>query len=251
MKQHTRRLAIALGGALLTTVGFLAACSTDNGTTPIPTTTGGGDSGNKKGDSGGSSTDDDDSGSKVGTDGGASADCATAPKLRNNDQGFRCAFLTPPDGGSRNCGNDEVCCNPGAKTAGGKDFPNSYCAPKSGGADGPAACAAGATAAGSEWVATKSSTWQCADKSACGGKKCCMFTWASTDPNDKVNIGKTLDKDIPAACNALMAFKAGGTRCADECDATEIPLCSLSDDNCSGNQTCTPFSAYRDLGYCK
>lgn len=258
MQQRTRRLAMVIGGTLLSTIGFLAACSTDNGTSPLPGQTNGTDSGRSKGD-GGSSTDDDedeDSGSSSGKDAASTADCSTAPKLRNNEPGFFCSFFTRDAaagdaGGKSNCANDEICCNPGPKTPGGKDFPPSFCADKSGGG-GNAACAAQAGDNASEWVEERSSTWECGDKNACGGQKCCMFTWANAAAGDKVNVGASIDKDVPKACGALMAFKTGGTRCAATCDAEEIELCSLSDDNCSGSQKCTPFSAnFRDLAYCK
>ena len=259
MQQRTRRLAMLLGGSLLATVGFLAACSTDNGTTPLPGT--GGDSGRDTKKDGSDTKGDDDDDDTTPGDGGTGADCGNAPKLRSNDKGSYCAFFVRDAaagdagaGGNRNCSHDETCCNPGKGSDG--NFPSSFCAstPRDtkGGNNGQTACGAQATANGSTWNAA-GSTWECADKNSCGaGETCCMFTWADGGPNDKVNIGKSLDKDIPAACGALQAFKQGGTRCATSCASDEIQLCSLSDDSCTGNQKCTPFSGqFRDLGACR
>lgn len=255
MQQRTRRLAIVFGGSLLVTLGFLAACSTDNGTTPLPGTSGtdsGRDTGKKPGEDG--SVDPDDDGGTKPNDSGTTADCSTAPRLRSNTNGFFCAFFSRDGGadagGNRNCANDEICCNPGPKTPGGNDFPKSFCANKTAATN---ECATQAVAQGSEWVQARSTTWECADKNACAdGESCCMYTWADAGPTDKVNIGVNQDQDIPKACNALQAYKVGGSRCASACNADEIKLCSLTDDNCTGNQKCTPFEGvFRDLGYCK
>ncbi|HVH45581.1 MAG TPA: hypothetical protein VM925_24675 [Labilithrix sp.] len=259
MQQRTRRLAIVFGGALLTTIGVLAACSTDNGTTPVPGQNGT-DSGsnNTKTDSGKVDTD---------TDGAASpsdagADCSEAPRLRSNTSGFFCGFFrrdaSAPDSGSGSlsaCSNDETCCNPGK--GGGADFPPSFCAKtphdEKGGDNGQTECADQADENGSTWNVSGSTTWECGDKNNCDdGQVCCLVTWADAGATDKVNIGKSLDKEIPASCGALQAFKQGGTKCAASCAADQIQLCSTTDDNCTGNQKCTPFTAlFRDLAYCK
>lgn len=258
MQQRTRRLAMLLGGSILATVGFLAACSTDNGTSPLPGT--GTDSGRDTKKDGGDTADDDDDDTTPG-DGGTDPDCANAPKLRkSNDQGFYCAFFTRDAaagdagaGGNRNCSNDETCCNPG-KGADGK-FPPSFCAstPRDtkGGNNGQTACNAQAAANGSNWAGS-GSTWECGDKTNCDtGEVCCMFTWDG-GANDKVNLGPLQDNDVNKQCKALQAYKQGGTRCATSCASDEIQLCSLSDDSCTGNQKCTPFSGqFRDLGACR
>jgi hypothetical protein len=260
MQQRTRRLAILFGGTVLASLGvLLAACSTDNGNTPPPGS--GTDSGRDSAKADGSDeTPDGEDGSPGLKDAGA-ADCSTAPKLRSNDTGgFYCSFYARDAaagdaGGRSNCADDETCCNPGKKADG--TFPSSFCAKtpvdEKGGDNGQAACAAQAAANGSTWVAEKSSTWECGDKNNCDdGQVCCLFTWADAG-TDKVNIGNSLDKDIPKSCNALQAFKQGGTRCATSCAAgVEIQLCSKSDDTCTGNQKCTPFSALsRDLAACR
>ncbi len=251
MQQSTRRLVLVFGGSLLLTIGVLAAC-TDNGTTPLPGQTGGVDSGKGKGDGSTPDEEEEETDGSTGTKDAAGVDCGEAPKLRNTENGFFCAFFDRDAGGvdsgtSRgNCRNDEICCNPG-KSADGK-FPEAYCAAKTG------TCESEAAKNFSQWNQAFGTYWECADKNACGGgsKKCCMFTWLDAGPNDKVNLGKLQDDKVPAACNALQAYKVGGARCADDCNANEIQLCSLSDDNCTGSQKCTPFEgAFRDLGACK
>lgn len=258
MQQRTRRLAIVVGGTLIASVGlFLAACSTDNGTTPLPGQT---DSGRPRTDTGtGSSSGEPET--DAGSDAALSPDCSTAPQLRSNDKGFYCAFL-PYDagsaedaGGASNCAHDETCCNP-AKV--GNDFPKTFCAStprdNKGGTKGQEACAAQAAAKSSTWTADAGSTWECGDKNNCNaGQVCCLFTQPGLAADQKVNIGTNQDKSIPKSCNALQAFKYGGTRCAAGCGADEIPLCSKTD-SCPDGKTCTPFEVYpggRDLGYCK
>lgn len=264
MQQRTRRLVMLLGGTLLATVGFLAACSSDNGGTPLPGSSGS-DSGRdtKKDPSDTTNDDDNDDDDDTSNDGGTAPDCSQVPKLRSNDgPGFFCAFFTRDAsagdagaGGDRNCTHDETCCNPG-KGSDGK-FPASFCAatPRDtkGGDNGQTACAAQAAANGSAWAEKGGSTWECNDKNNCDDNQvCCMFTWANAGPNDKVNLGPLQDDEVPKACNALQAFKQGGTRCATSCASDEIQLCSLSDDSCTGNQKCTPFSGqFRDLGACR
>ena len=257
MQQRNRRLAIFLGGTLLATVGVLAACSTDNGTTPLPGQTGT-DSGRDSSKADGNNNTDDD-GATPTDDGVAGADCGLAPRVRSNDRGgFFCSFYSRDAaagdaGGRSNCSDDETCCNPGKD---GNDFPPSFCAQTDrgdkGGDNAQAACAAQAAANGSSWVGT-ATAWECGDKNNCdNGQVCCLTTWADAGPMDKVNIGNSLDEDIPKSCGALQAFKQGGTKCAAACAADQIQLCSNSDQNCTGNQKCTPFSAlFRDLAYCK
>ena len=122
MQQRNRRLAILLGGSLFAALGVLAACSTDNGTTPLPGagTDAGRDS--TKGDD--EEPGEDEDGGDTPTDGGT-PDCSAGPKLRSIDKGFFCAFFTRDAsapgaadasanaGGNRNCGHEETCCNPG------------------------------------------------------------------------------------------------------------------------------------------
>ncbi|MBX3209441.1 MAG: hypothetical protein KF764_30690 [Labilithrix sp.] len=256
------RLAIFLGGALVATFAFLAACSTDNGSTPLPGQNTP-DSGRDTKKDGSENGDDDDDDVTEPKDGGT-PDCSAAPKLRSNDKGFYCTFFTrdaaaadasAAAGGNRNCGHDETCCNPGRGA--NNAFPPSFCAatPRNtkGGDNGATECAAQATANGTTWNATGGTTWECNDKNNCAaGETCCMFSAANLAAGDKVNLGPLQGNTVPKECNALQAFKQGGTRCATSCSADEIQLCSQSDDNCTGNQKCTPFSGlFRDLGACR
>lgn len=253
MQQQTRRLIILVGGASITAIGLtLAACSTDNGSSPLP---GQGDSGRGGTKDTGTTPDDDSSVAEKDAD-PTTADCGSAPKLRSNTNGFYCSFFKR-DGGAgdagsaSNCANDETCCSPGKNSDG--TFPATFCATASekGGSEGQTVCAAQASAHDSAWNATGSSTWECADSVGCGtGKVCCLFT--APDAGGVVNIGNSTDKSIPKECKAQQAYKQGGTRCADSCTADEIKLCSKTDDNCSGSAKCTPFQAlFRDLSYCK
>lgn len=257
MQQRTRRLAFAIGGTVITSVGlFLAACSTDNGMAPLP---GQVDSGRARADAGGSSSETD---GQAPDDAAAGPDCSAAPRVRTNDHGFYCAFL-PRDagsaadaGGASNCAHDETCCNPGKV---GNDFPKTFCAStpraQKGGANGATACAAEAAARSSTWTPDAGTTWECADKNSCDtGQVCCLFTQPGLSAGEQVNIGKNLDKTIPQACNAQQAFKYGGTRCAASCAADEIQLCSGTDQNCQSPRTCSAFEVApggRELSYCK
>jgi hypothetical protein len=254
-----RRVFVFAGGSILVASGlFAAACGTDNGGTTsgtLPTAEAGGDRGNNPPPPPPPSGD-------GGLDGQTDPDCGNAPKLRTNTTDFFCAFVAKdaaaPDGGdNRYCKNDEVCCNPSTKSD-GTNFDPSYCTadPTKGtvATSGDTACKAGAPG----FTYTKGSNWECADKNNCAaGKVCCLTTGGvdnnGNDAGGNVNIGKSTDKSIPTACNALQAFKQGGTRCATSCAAgTEIQLCSNSDTNCGAGQTCTAFSGFfRDLGVCR
>ncbi|AKV03745.1 hypothetical protein AKJ09_10408 [Labilithrix luteola] len=254
-----RKLGFFVCGTALMAGGlFAAACGTDNGTTTTTVPKADGATPNKgdgsvKGDGGDVTPDDD---ASTGDDGGA--DCSNVPKLRDTTKGFRCSFLQA-DGGAY-CANDTTCCNPANAPDGGHYA--TYCASgtKSSTAVGKV-CQDYATKNSLDWPedpAKPGSEWQCADKNQCGaGQVCCMYTGSQfTAATDKVNIG-TDKKNYPAACNALSAYKAGGTHCVtgNQCpagDKPEIKLCSLSDDNCATGTTCTPFAGfYRDMGYCR
>lgn len=263
--QHTR-LALLFLASVSAGIITLVACDTDNGTVPIP---GGGSSGNGtssgKSSSGSSADDDttgdDDTGPQPDDDDAstADADCKTAPKLRTTTNGFFCAFYdggtsTPDSGGRQNCGNTQACCNPGKD---GTTFPPSYCAdddPK--GDDAPAACAAGAAGANSNWVETGSSTWECASAENCGqGQVCCATSRPGADAGNYVNVGPLTGTGAPPKqCNAKNLFKVFGTRCADSCktDKSEIELCSNTGKCSKSSDKCTPVRATgnRDLGAC-
>lgn len=247
MQQSTRRLVILVGSTLLSAGGLLlAACSSDStsgSSGDLPTVEAGKKDGTTSSSSGGPDAD---------TDAASSADCGSAPKLRDNTNGYYCAFVPKDagvdaaDGGNPSyCHNNETCCSPGKDTGGG--FGTTACVydPTK---TGNTACAA----ADPTWAARTGNTiWECADKNNCpAGESCWMGT--ALDAGGTVNVGKSTDKTIPAACNALQAYKENGTHCAVTGAAGEIKLCSSSDDNCGAGTTCTPFAGlFRDLGYCK
>ena len=255
MQQSTRRLILLVGSSLVCAAGMLvAACSSDSSSSSdvVPTV----EAGKKDGTSTPPPPGTTDGGDLDAT---TAADCSQAPKLRDNTNGFFCAFVArdagqdaaadADAGNPQYCHNNEVCCNSGKDDQG--NFGDSFCQfdpnkgnnPNTGGN----ACANHAG-----WIPDGGSTWECADKNNCPSNQvCCLFTQPGATSN--VNIGKTTDKSIPASCDALQAFKQGGTRCAASCTAgSEIKLCSKTDDNCGAGTTCTPFRGlFRDLAYCK
>lgn len=255
MQQRTRKLALFLTGSFVGTAVLLAAaCGTDNGTTPTPgTPTADAGTGRDSGD--GPNPSRDGGPGEEEDSGGVDADCSQAPRLRTTTNGFFCAFYRSdgggPDGGSTsNCANDEICCNPSGKDTGGNFHP-SFCA-KDVAKNGDVTCAGEAASEGSSYEGG-GSAWECADKNQCGASEvCCLIQDPARLPN-QLNIGNfpKTDEDVPPACNAKRAYNAGGSRCRTSCQAGEIKMCSLSDDNCSGGSVCTPFEGFfRDLGYC-
>lgn len=257
MQKRIRRCALFLGGVSIVSGAILiGACGTDNGTTSgsLPTVEGGRDTGPRP--ETGPETD-------GGVDAPAEADCSKAPVLRMHTptNGFFCSFFRRDGGapeagvGASYCPADDTCCNPGDNPAGSGTFPASYCAT----GKGESACAAQAAANGSTWRADAGSAWECADNVQCtGGQVCCIIqdpVRLAADPNgNKLNIGKfpASNKDVPPACNAQMAYNAGGSRCRATCLAGEYKTCSLNDTSCAAGQTCTPVEAvFRDLGACK
>ena len=267
MEQRTRRLVIFLGGVALASGGLVvAACTTDNGKTPLPTTNAPKDSGGPCNRRDASDPIEEEDGGPEEDDAAAAPDCGFGtPRLRNNDQGFFCPGYTRDaglsDSGARgNCALDETCCDPFSDNA------TNFCAATTkaakgqgdGGQTGQATCAAQAAQYGSTWDGGKTA-WECADSKGCAeGHRCCLYTdpfYAQADGGgDKVNIGLTNNEELKA-CKAQEAYKAGGTRCApiDSCPTGEIQLCSASDQNCPAPKQCTAFLApgNRFLGFCK
>lgn len=264
MRQSTRKYVMFFGATMAVAGGlFAAACGTDNGGTSsgtLPTAEGGG------GDKPNTPPPPPPPGSGDGGDGGTDPDCSAAPKLRTNTTDFYCAFVNKDagtDGGDGGqsasfCQNNEICCNPSTKT--GSNFDPSFCQfdPTKGGHDVLTAedvCRQAAPGRGFTWPAADGgSFWECADKNNCpSGKVCCLTSNAGATATNAANIGKSTDKSIPTACNALQAFKESGTVCKTSCAAgTEIQLCSQSDNNCGAGTTCTAFTGFfRDLGVCR
>jgi hypothetical protein len=257
MQQATRRLVILLGGTFLAAGGLiLAACSTDNGgagSSGLPTAEAGKTDTGSSGSSGSSGTD-------GSTDAGTDPDCAFAPKLRNDTNGFYCPFVPQDagkdasDGGNPSyCLNDQVCCNGGRDPSDTTKFGSSFCAPALGGnKSAPNALNASCDNwGGAKWFPDGGTMWGCTSAVGCGGTgACCFFKRPSATSN--VNVGKNLDTDIPAACDAKQVFQHGGTYCAPSgCAAGEIKLCSLNSQDCGAGSTCKPVEgSARDLGYC-
>ena len=260
MQQRFRKLALFIGAAALSGASVLVvACGTDNGTaTPTPQV----DGSKPVGDGGkpdGNVDPEKDAGGGDGGDGGV--DCSKNPTLRDNTNGFRCAFKDRDAGGadaSANCANTEECCNTESKATG-----PGYCATGKNGGD--SLCVA-QQPAGSTFNAGKGTVWECSDKFACAPTQiCCMVQDAARlalDPKNKLNIGNTppsQDANHPKACGVQYAYNAGGSRCkaptGNNCpEALDIKLCSLKDNNCGAGTTCTPFIDFTnsvDRGFCK
>lgn len=242
MHQRTRRLAILFGGSLLAALGLvLAACSTDNGATPVPTT--GTDSGRdtKGKDSGKDPGDDEDSGGGAKD---AGVDCSTAPHLRSNTGVFCFGGTGTDDGGMCSADENKVCCGD-AKDETGK-FIKAYCAvatKDSAGGYAAGSCDFAPDAGGREW--------HCSEDDQCpnAGEACCVIKGTGGTP-------KALDdKDFPGCgtyYNGDQGFNVGGTRCrkGGTCEAGELKLCSKDADCDTG--TCHPFKlANRYTGVCQ
>lgn len=243
MQQRTRRFAILFGGAFVATLGAIAACSTDNGTTPLPTGNAGNDSGRDSARADGSGNDDekDDSGTPSGGDGGA--DCGNLPKPR---PGIGPYCLGVDAGKGVNCDSEknEVCCSDG-KLEGSDEFAASECK------------AATKSASGGYNVGGCDSTYQgdggkeyhCTGPDHCPGEGeyCCAVP----------NVGVTTL--APGTNNKFPTCKAyyqngrftAGTRCkADGCAPGDLTLCAKDEDCKAG--TCVPLSLEgRDVGYCR
>lgn len=259
MQQRFRRLALFVGASALVGAGLIvAACGTDNGSTPVPTPSvdGGKDSAPKP-DTG--TTPDPDSGTLPDS---STVDCGRVSMLTTNTTagGFRCGFYKADaavDGaaGIENCTATQTCCNPSIADGGtfsGK-FPPAFCADGKVDENG---CATQDTAHGSDFqTGFFSHAWECNDDTACAaGEKCFMYTspHVTMPGTDKANVG--LDTKAPAACKKYKAFKEGGSKChAAPAAAGEIQLCSVNDPGTCGTGTsCQPFTGDgNDLGACR
>ncbi len=252
MKQRIRKLALVVSVASLGGAAFIVACSDNSSSGPVPTPSV--DAGKTDSPTGTDSsvTPTTDS----GVDSGVDADCSKNPILRDQSKGIRCAFMAP-DSGSM-CQNDQTCCNTESKATG-----PGFCTDGKNGVD-DSLCVDNAPD-GSTFNAGKGKAWACMDKNQCGsGEICCMIQdegRLAADPNNKLNIGLTPKTDTkhPAACGVMRVYNEGGSRCAAPVNgncpkAEQYKLCSLSDDNCGANATCTPFidfTNFVDRGYCK
>jgi hypothetical protein len=240
MHQRTRRLAIVFGGGLLVTVGVLAACSTDNGTTPTPTQTSP-DAAHPKTDSGNP-----DATTTPPTDGGA--DCGNVPSVKSS-AGPYCFDVVDggADGAAKsidcNSANHEVCCTSVADDGG---FGDSICAVATvdntnGGYH--AACNTALPGDGGK-------EYQCTEADHCpgSGESCCAMPFAG----DTVGLKPGGNNDYPG-CKAY--FQSGkyvsGSSCKKNgCAPGELTLCA-SDNDCTAG-TCVPIKIDgRYTGYCR
>ena len=242
MQQRTRRLAMLLGGSLLATVGFLAACSTDNGTTPLPGQ-GNPDSGRDTKKDSGDKADDDDDDTPGGSDAGA--DCSAAPKLRSNKGVFCFGGEGSNDAGVCDPADDKVCCADSKDPATGQ-FVKARCAVATASGEGYQAgsCNFPPDAGGREWHCTESK--HCPNS----GEACCVITGTGGQAPTAQP-----DKDFPGCgtfFNGDQGYFVGGSRCrANGCNSGELTLCT-SDAECPNGTTCHPFKlANRFTGICK
>jgi hypothetical protein len=244
MQQRTRRLAFVFAGTLFATVGVLAACSTDDGTTPLPGSDGGRDS--AKADGSGNNNDDD-GGVPGPNDGGNGADCANVPTVKSSVGPY--CFSVVDGGGngttkSVNCNaeNNEICCSDGRQADGGFALSECKVATTSGGGG----YTEGACAPTFEGDGGKE--YHCMEKDHCPGsdEACCAIPREVT----KLNPGK--NDDFPG-CQAF--YQSGryveGTRCKKNgCAPGDLTLCSKDSDCPSG--TCVPLTLEgRYGGYCR
>lgn len=243
MKQRNRRLAFVFGGTLLATLAALAACSTDNGTTPTPGTNTP-DAGKKdaKGETQDGGDDDDDTdGGKKPADGGA--DCSAVPKPRTGD-GPYCFSVKTDDGGTANtncnAGDHEVCCSGGRDVKG--DFIDSECKVATVAAEGyNTTCSAPALGDGGNEI-------HCTQADHCpnASETCCAI------PVEGSTLKPGTNDDFPG-CTAYYQSPRflGGTRCKDGCAAGELKLCT-KDADCAGVGKCVSLKlSGRDVGYCR
>ncbi len=233
MHQHTRRLAVVIGGSVFTAFAFIAACSSEN---PAQKPTVGGTeakvdggpsrpnlpSGDKDGGNGG-----DNGGENKADASDAGANCDGAPKLLNTDSGVFCF-------GAGSCAEGTVCCSDEKSPDGG------FAAPRCASAG---SCNFAADAGGLEWQCTKS------DHCPNSGEACCVTAGTGGPPQAQV------DTKFPGCgtfFNSGNPFFVGGSRCRDNgCNAGELTLCA-SDGECEAPTKCRPFKlAGRFTGVCK
>lgn len=237
MHKGTRRLAFFFSGTLLATFAFVAACSTDNGETPIPVVTN--DSGKtKKGkdaDTDGEDPDPTDDGGDTVPDAGA-PDCSAAPTLRQNAAVF--CF----NAGQCKPGEAGICCAD-AKGSDGKFLPPK-CAEAAEATTGyeVGSCEFAEGSGGREWHCTESA--HCPN----AGESCCVIGGTEGTPR------AFPDSNFPGCgtyFNGDQGRNVGGSRCKTGCEAGELTLCS-SDAECPTGTACHPIKlANRFTGVCQ
>ncbi len=226
MHQHTRRLAVVIGGSVFTAFAFIAACSSENtAQKPSPASPVDGskpDTGKPSPNPDGGDPDDP---SPDASD--AAANCDGAPKLLDTDGGVFCF-------GAGSCAEGTVCCSDEKNATGG--FADPRCA-------SAGSCNFAPDAGGLEWQCTKSA--HCPNS----GEACCVTAGTGGSPQAQV------DTKFPGCgtfFNSGNPFFVGGSRCRDNgCNAGELTLCAR-DEECEAPAKCRPFKlAGRFTGVCK
>lgn len=235
---HRTRLAFAFGGAAATSIALvLAACSTDNGFSPLPTT--GLDSGGGTGSTRDSSTRRDTGptpGEEEEEDAAIdpNADCSKVPKLRSQTGVYCFRGIETDDAGV--CGAGRTCCS---DVKNNRTF-TSKCVDRGEACDFESFADAGLED-GREWHCTESS--HCESDQAC-----CVIKGDMGAPKATVDT-----KEFPGCGtyfnNSDKAF-VGGSRCKTTCAADEVRLCA-KDEDCTGGAKCKFFKiANRNSGTC-
>lgn len=233
------RILIVLAGGLVSAAAILAACSTDNGSTPVPSI-----------DSGRADTSTGTDGSNNNTDGNTpldgGADCANVPETKSS-VGPYCFSVADagPDGSSKskNCNSaaDEICCSGGSLGSDAGFEPSTCKAPGTNASGGYNEGTCGFANPGGQ-------EWHCTEKSHCPGQDelCCLIGSDAGSPKPGNNF------DFPG-CQAYFQSTTftNGSRCRKtSCQAGEQTLCA-SDADCKSGK-CVPLKvAGRFTGYCR
>ena len=233
MHLRPRRIAFFLAASTIAAGFTIFACSTDNGTTTLPTP-----------DTG-----------RTDTGGGGDPDVVDPPLDPCRDAfaprpstGPRCLGVIDAGGeggsGGKNCvGKTEICCSDG------QNAPNMF---------EPSECITGMVSGGnsftvgrcnSTFTADGGTEWHCTEKDHCPGTGsiCCMI------PGPGSNGIFPQENDSWPGC-AKTKFQnsrfVGGTRCKATCAAGEIQLCS-SNTECTAGECIFLSSGGRNIGYCR
>lgn len=242
MQQRSRRLMFLVCGTLISSgLLFVAACSTDNGTTtPLPGQSG--DSGRRDGSSSSSTSSSSSSGSS-GDPADAGADCANAPKVFNNTGVFCFGGAGSTDGGICDPAENKVCCSDNKDDAG--TFTKARCEVATQASSG------GYQTGACGFTNNNGREWHCTQSDHCPGSAevCCVIKGTAGSPRALEDT-----KDFPGCgqyFNSDQGANVGGSRCRAACEAGELQLCA-KDDECEQGTTCHYFVlANRKTGVCK
>ncbi len=216
------RLALLLLGTFTTATGVLIACSTDNGTTPIPREDAARprSDGSSGGTSGGEEEEEQDAGpDAAGCDGGRSARSNRGVYCRSN--------AVDSDAGYCTVGDKTICCNDSKI---GTQFE-------------PGKCVAAEGECG--FQGTGGREWHCTESDHCGGgQACCVI--AGDDGTPRVFKDRCGERNNDANKKFV-----GGSRCKASCGTDELRLCA-KDADCDGDKKCYFFDlSSRFTGVCE